>query len=169
MVMREDISRLVDGDLPEDHLDATCSQLKQGEGMATWMCYHVIGDTLRGTAGAAPQLSEKFAARLAAEPVVVAPRARVQRPLTYAWAAAATIAAVAITGWVAFSVIDTAPALTAVAKARETATVRAALGRPATVPQDYLLAHQEFSPSSQIQDLGPSIRAIAAPASDARQ
>ncbi|MEP6657416.1 MAG: sigma-E factor negative regulatory protein [Betaproteobacteria bacterium] len=166
--MREEISRLVDGDLPEDHLAAACSELKQGEGMATWMCYHVIGETLRGTAGAAPRLSEKFAARLAAEPVVVAPRARVHRPLTYAWAAAATIAAVAVTGWAAFSVIDTAPAATAVAKARETTAVRAALGRPATVPQDYLLAHQEFSPSSQIQGPGPSIRAMATPAFDAR-
>lgn len=168
MVMREEISRLVDGDLPEDHLDAACSQLKQGEGMATWMCYHVIGETLRGTSGVAPRLSEKFAARLAAEPVVLAPRARVQRPLTYAWAAAATIAAIAVTGWVAVSVIDPTPAATAVAKAREAAAVRAAQVRPAAVPQDYLLAHQEYSPSSQIQGLGPNIRAIAAPAADAR-
>ena len=168
MVMREEISRLVDGDLPEEHFDAACSQLKQNEGMATWMCYHVIGETLRGTNGVNPGVSEKFTARLAAEPVVLAPRARVQRPLTYAWATAATVAAIAVTGWVAFSVVDPTAGASAVAKVREATTVRAAQVRPAAVPQDYLLAHQEYSPTSQIQDLGPSIRSISIPAADAR-
>jgi hypothetical protein len=37
------------------------------------------------------------------------------------------------------------------------------------VPADYLLAHQESSPTMQIQGVGPYLRSVAAPAGDARQ
>ena len=54
------------------------------------------------------------------------------------------------------------------AKAGEATTVRAAQVKPQTVPADYLLAHQEYSPTTQIQGVGPYLRAVAASASDAR-
>lgn len=168
MVRHEEISRLVDGELDEEQFDSACGELKQREGMATWVCYHVIGETLReGSPGIAPGFAQRFTQRLEAEPVVLAPRMRVQRPVTYAWAAAATIAAVAVTGWVAMSVIEPGPG-SAIAKAREAAQVRAAQFRPQAVPQDYLLAHQEYAPTTQIQGLGPSLRTISAVTPDAR-
>lgn len=169
MVTREEISRLVDGELDEEQFDAACGELKQREGMATWVCYHVIGETLReGSPGIAPGFSDRFTHRLEAEPIVVAPRVRVQRPATYAWAAAATVAAVALTGWVAVSIIVPGPGASAIAKAREAAQVRAAQFRPQAVPQDYLLAHQEYSPTTQIQGLGPSLRPISTVTPDGR-
>ena len=65
---------------------------------------------------------------------------------TIAWAVAATLAAVTVVGWMAFSMVDAPP--TAMAKAREAATVRAAqVTPPGDVPPDYLIAHQEYSPS----------------------
>ncbi|MEO5698960.1 MAG: sigma-E factor negative regulatory protein [Casimicrobiaceae bacterium] len=163
MVRREEISRLVDGELDHRTFDTACGELKQGEGMATWMVYHVIGETLReGSPGVAPGFSQKFNQLLAAEPVVVAPRARVHRPVHMAWAAAATVAAIVVTGWVALSVVDPGVGSMAIAKAREAAQVRAAQVRAPAVPQDYILAHQEYSPTSQLQGLGPTLRPISA-------
>ena len=40
--------------------------------------------------------------------------------------------------------------------------VRAAQMRPATVPADYLLAHQEYSPANALQGVGPYLRDVAA-------
>ena len=164
--MGDDISRLVDGELDEGEFEAACNHVKRQEGMATWVCYHVIGESLRGAPMLAPGFSERFSARLAGEPTVLAPRMRTTRPLSIAWAAAATMAAIAVTGWVAFSVLDPEPVT--LAKAREATVVRAAQVKPEAVPQDYLLAHQEYSPNTQIQGIGPYIRAVAVPAPDAR-
>jgi sigma-E factor negative regulatory protein RseA len=166
--MREEISRLVDGELPPEEFDVACSELKRADGMATWVCYHVIGESLRGTPQVNPGFAQRFTARLSAEPVVLAPKPRVRHPLNYVWAAAAGIAAVAVTGWVAVSVIDPGPAVSAVAKAREAAAVRAAQVRPAAVPQDYLLAHQEYSPTTPIPTLGPAIVPISVSSDVAR-
>ncbi len=161
MVMGEDISRLMDGELDDEHVDGVCAQMRHPSGMATWVCYHVIGDALRGGADPGTGFSARFAVRLAAEPTVVAPRPRQSRPLTFAWAAAATIAAVTLVGWVAMGTIDTQTG--AVANAREAITVRAASVRPRQIPADYLLVHQEYSPTAPIQGVGPGLRSVAAP------
>ena len=166
MVMGEEISRLMDGELDDEHVDLVCGQLKRQEGMATWVCYHVIGDTLRGNDRGAPGFSARFRARLDVEPTVLAPQARAPRTMSFAWAAAATVAAVAVVGWVAVSTLETQP--TAMARAQAAASVRAAQVAPQAVPADYLLAHQEYSPTAQIQGVGPYLRAAAAQAPDAR-
>ena len=160
--MREEISRLVDGELESEQFDAACGELKARDGMATWVCYHMIGETLReGRPGATPTLSQKLLDRLEAEPTVMAPGRRLPRPvMSYAWAAAATVAAVTLTGWVAFSSMQPA-GISALAKARDAAQMRAAQLRPAAVPQDYLIAHQEYSPTTPLQGLSPSVRMIS--------
>jgi sigma-E factor negative regulatory protein RseA len=137
--------------------------LKSSDGFATWACYHAIGDTLRREATArafACGVSPHLAARLAAEPTVLAPRRTVvEKTTNWAWAAAATVAAVGIVGWTAMSLVDQTPA--AVAKAGEAGSVRAAMVRPAaSVPSDYLVAHQEYSPSTAIA-VGPYLRAAS--------
>jgi sigma-E factor negative regulatory protein RseA len=164
MVMNEKISRLMDGELDDTELQSVFAALKQTENMATWSCYHAIGDTLRRDA--APRafacgVPRRLAQRLAAEPTVLAPRrGLVERTATWTWAAAATVAAVGIVGWTAFSLVDDTPA--AVAKAREAGSIRAAQIRPAaTVPSDYVVAHQEYSPSTALAVVGPYLRAAA--------
>jgi sigma-E factor negative regulatory protein RseA len=163
MVMGEDISRLMDGELDDGDVDAVCGRLQRPDGEATWVCYHVIGDALRGSGGLAPGFSQRFAARLIAEPTVLAPSVRKSRPLPFVWAVAATVAAVTVVGWVALTTLDTP----ATAIARGAGAVRAAHVRPQSVPADYLLAHQEYSPTAQIQGVGPNLRAVSAPAADA--
>ena len=86
-----------------------------------------------------------------------------------AWAAAATVAAVSLVGWVAMTTLPTGEATmpAALATARQAATVRAADTRPA-VDNEYLLVHQEYSPTTAIQGVRPYLRAVAATDPDVR-
>jgi sigma-E factor negative regulatory protein RseA len=165
MVMGEEISRFMDGEVDGAEADAVYRQLKHSEGTATWVCYHVIGDALRGSAQHLPGFAERFAQRMASEPTVLAPRSRANAGLPFAWAAAATLAAVVVVGWVAVTLFDSQP--TALATAREAGTVRATVGRAQPVAPDYLIAHQEYSPTTQIQGVGPYLRSASAGGVDA--
>jgi negative regulator of sigma E activity len=155
-IVNENISRLMDGELDDPSVDEVCRAMRQGDAMTTWVCYHVIGDHLRGAGSVAPGFSARFASALASEPTVLAPPPRKAAPAMVAWAAAATVAAVAIVGWTAFSMVDTPP--TAVARARDASSVRAALVKPASpVPTDYFLAHREYSPAAAVQRPEPAL------------
>jgi sigma-E factor negative regulatory protein RseA len=168
--MNEHISRLMDGEVEPQEYDRICAQMKAPEALETWVCYHVIGDQLRGARGVSSRLSERFCTALAAEPTILAPaaaRPRTAQIATAAWAVAATVAAVTVVGWTAFSMVD-APS-TAVARARDASTVRAAQARPlGEIPADYLIAHQEYSPSVPMQASGPFMRAVAVTGTEPR-
>ena len=175
----EEISLLMDGELDAGRVDAVCSGLQHSECVASWVVYHVIGDTMRGSGahpageGGARTFSPRFAARLAnrlaEEPTVLAPPRKGTAgpaPRAVALALAATVAAVSVVGWVA---LTTMPAPTmAIASAKQAATVRATDARRA-VDDEYLLAHQEYSPTTAIQGVRPFLRAVAVGESDARQ
>jgi sigma-E factor negative regulatory protein RseA len=167
MVMGEEISRFMDGELEGAEADDVYVRLKLSEEKSTWVCYHVIGDALRGSARHLPGFAERFAQRMTNEPTVLAPKPRAASPLPFAWAAAATIAAIAVVGWVAMAMFDTQP--TAVAKAREAGAVRAVVAKARPVAPDYLIAHQEYSPTTQIQGVNPNLRAASAGGVDAGQ
>ena len=168
--MNENISRLMDGEVDAQEFDRICGEMKAPAAMETWVCYHVIGEQLRGAHGVSTRFSTRFCAALAAEPTVLAPsarRARSTQIATAAWAVAATLAAVTVVGWTAFSMVDAPP--TAVARAREAATIRAAQAKPLPdLPADYLIAHQEYSPSTAIQGMGPYMRAVAVTGNEPR-
>ena len=164
--MNENISRLMDGEVDAQEFERMSGEMKAPGAIDTWACYHVIGDHLRGTHGVSTRFTARFCTVLAAEPTILAParasdamRPRTGQVATLAWAVAATLAAVPVVGWTAFSMVDTPP--TAVAKAREAATVRAAQVKPpGDVPADYLIAHQEYSPSMVAQGAA-FLRAVA--------
>jgi len=164
--MNEQISRMMDGDAGETELDRVCAACAGAEAMETWVCYHLIGDALRGSRALAPGFARSFSALLEREPTVVAPRARLTHRLGVSWAIAATVAAVAVVGWTAVSLTD-APT-TALARAREASDVHAAELRPQSVPAEYLLAHQEYSPATAMQGVGPYLRAVSVPADGQR-
>jgi len=54
--MSEDISRLMDDDGDDATVQRVCRGPGSEEVLATWVCYHVIGDTLRGNPHAHPEL-----------------------------------------------------------------------------------------------------------------
>ena len=62
--IREHISALIDGELSATDLELAFAALEGADGKQAWNTYHRIGDVLRGQA--TPELSEGFAARLAA-------------------------------------------------------------------------------------------------------
>jgi sigma-E factor negative regulatory protein RseA len=103
-------------------------------------------------------------ARLEGEPTVIGPRhSMAKRVTTYALSAAASLSAIALVGWVAFSDNPLAPQ-SELAKAPN--TLSASPAQLASVPSDgkmneYLIAHQEFSPSTAIQGLAPYIRSVS--------
>jgi len=160
--MNEPISRLMDGEIDATELDAVCTTLKSDEAMATWNCYHVIGDALRKEPAVTRNLAHAISRKLASEPAIVAQRRRnAAGPASWAWAVAATVAAVSVVGWTAYTMVDETPA--GFAKAREAGTMSAAQMRPAAVlPPDYLLAHQEYAPANVLQGVGPYLRDVAA-------
>jgi sigma-E factor negative regulatory protein RseA len=73
---REQISALADNELADSHVDVALAALRQPEEQSTWDVYHQIGDVLRSEDMAIamrPDFSARMAARLAAEPVIIAP------------------------------------------------------------------------------------------------
>jgi sigma-E factor negative regulatory protein RseA len=84
-------------------------------------------------------------------------------------AAAATVAAVSLVSWVALTTMPGGDArvAAAIATAKQASTVRAADARRA-VENEYLLVHQEYSPTTAIQGVRPYLRAVAAGEPDAR-
>jgi hypothetical protein len=71
-----------------------------------------------------------------------------------------------VVGSVAVNILDPQP--TALAKAREAGAVRTAQSMSQPVSPDYLIAHQEYSPTTQIQGVGPYLRAVSAGGVDGR-
>ncbi|HVF64481.1 MAG TPA: RseA family anti-sigma factor [Casimicrobiaceae bacterium] len=164
--MNEQLSRLMDGDLPDADIERVVRGCGTPDAIVSWTCYHLIGDTLRGDASATVVVRratrERLVQALASEPTVLAPKPRRYEPVvTWGWAAAATVAAIAVVGWTAVSLTDSPG--TVVAKAREARALTAAQVRPQALPPDYVLVHQEYSPATAIQGVRPYLRAVSAP------
>ncbi|MNS42947.1 hypothetical protein D3C72_753410 [compost metagenome] len=155
---REQISAFADNELSDGHVDIALAALRQQEGRDTWNMYHQIGDALRSD-DLNTQLSAGFNSRmfalLDAEATIMVPaekRVAVAKEAAFRRFAmpAGMAAAVAVAAFLAVPQIMTsnAPVVTA-AVAPETITVASQDGEVLRDPRidDYLLAHQRFSPS----------------------
>lgn len=163
--MKEQVSALMDGELADRESDSCVARIRVDAELRaeTWDLYHLIGDSLRGHI--APAVVDRVRAKLAAEPTIVAPARRAsRRGAWYALSAAASVGAVGLVGWMALPLFDLQPGQTDAV--RVVAATSPAAPPPATVPiahgvGDYLLAHQRFSPSSQIGGIAPYARTVA--------
>lgn len=170
----EKISAWMDGETGEFEARQVAVAFKQRQACCVaWSEFHLIGDIMRGE----PLLRDDFSARLRelldAEPTVLAPRGFAKygtRQITkYALSAAASVAAL---GFVALLVSTTGNPLKSqnqiaaatTAQKPQTTTVAAAQ-KPASTQQptvdEYLMAHQEFSPSTAMQGVAPYIRTVS--------
>jgi sigma-E factor negative regulatory protein RseA len=163
------ISALMDGELGADEARRHILSLKNDAALRSrWDDFHLIGDTIRGESLLSTQFGDAFSKRLAAEPTVLAPRrlrSNLKRVTTYAMSAAASLVAVALVAWVALQ--PTAPTLVA-APTPAPSPIKPADPPPALASvssegsmNEYLLAHQGFSPSTAIQGLAPYIRSVS--------
>jgi sigma-E factor negative regulatory protein RseA len=162
--MTREVSELMDGELDAAEAEGIVSKVKTSPDAAQdWYLYHLIGDTIRQQAFYSPELMGQVSSRLAVEPTVLAPRAWPVREkiLRFALSAAASVAAVAVVAWIGIQGVTEAPA-PQIAAVQEPAAQQ----RPASVPMpnrvnDYLLAHQEYSPSSVVHGVVPYVRTVS--------
>ena len=162
------ISALMDGELDGGEAQQAMLRLKDnGEARDVWATYHVIGDAMRGDVVPAINVSQRVMAAVAQEPTVLAPRRSLRpgRPLTYALSAAASISAMAVVGWMAFSTGNVAnPPPVEVARAVAPAVQPEAqlVSSPSDgLMNEYLLAHQGVSPSNSLHGVAPYIRTVS--------
>jgi sigma-E factor negative regulatory protein RseA len=167
------ISALMDGELDGPQAQREIVHLKDDvEARERWDSFHVISDAIRGEHPLSPAFSALLFKRLAEEPTVLAPRrsrGQARRVTTYALSAAASLCAVAFVGWVALA--PTAPPglqaggtpATNLGAVPVTAQANPPLASVASDGHmnEYLLAHQGFSPSTAIQGLAPYIRSVS--------
>lgn len=145
--MKDRISALMDGELDEREAATTIAALG-GDPQArdAWRTYHLIGDALR----------EGHAA-IVRRPAANAPFWRVALP------AMAVAAAVALVSWLAFvPARPDQPAPAPVAQALPTVP-------PPQAANDYLLAHQGFSPRVALQGMTAYVRTVSDPSEEPRK
>ena len=165
----EQISALMDGELsPQDSSQALRRLDDTPEAREHWETYHLIGDAMRGQAFGV-NVAGRISAALQNEPTVLAPRRAVKpaKAFTFALSAAASVSAIAVVGWMAFSTVPAINPQVELAKAVPAApATQAAESQPESSPSgdqmnEYFLAHQGVSPSSGLQGVAPYIRTIS--------
>ena len=157
--MKENVSALMDGELDERAaMEALQAMRGEGEALDTWRTYHLISDAMRDTRLLSAGFTTRVAERLAAEPTVLAPIKK-QPAHRFALAAAAGVAGVALVGWMAFAPQPQAPQIAKV-QTLAPAPAMAAVPLPPSA-NDYLLAHQGFSPRVFLQGMAPYVRTVA--------
>jgi len=164
--MKARISELLDGELESREAAGSLDALRaEGEARDTWRSYHLIGDAMRETRVLSPGFAGRVAARLAQEPTVVAPVRRAAMPQRQRWqflSAAASVAAVALVGWVAFGLQQGGTEIAQVAPGgpAHIPAVAAQVPPPAAA-NDYLYAHQGLSPRNSLQGVAPYVRMVS--------
>ena len=161
--MKQKISELMDGELEGREAAAPLAALREeGEARDAWRSYHMIGDAMRDTRMLSAGFSGRIAAGLAQEPTVMSP-GRIasvrQRPRWQMLSAAASVAAVAMVGWVAFAPQESGTPVAQVpppVPAKQTAQVA-----PPEQANDYLYAHQGYSPRNSFQGVAPYVRTVS--------
>jgi sigma-E factor negative regulatory protein RseA len=159
--MRKKISVLMDGELFEDEAESLLDHIKKDSDVhQDWEVYHLIGDVLRQPEYIPCGLSTKVRGRLQDEPTVLAPRGRAvkQKMLTFALSAAASLSAVGVVAWMSLQISPEAAPQMAM---QQQGTLRPAGMQIQPDSNDYLLAHQEFSPSTDINLSAPYIRTVS--------
>jgi sigma-E factor negative regulatory protein RseA len=161
--MKDRLSELMDGELDDRSAAAVIEALgRDREAIETWRTYQLISDALRESRVLSADFSARFSKRLAAEPTVLAPRALQAEPRRWFAlpAAAAVLAAVGLVGWMAFAPRPPAPASAPLAATQPEAKQPALVPLPSAT-NDYLLAHQGFSPRVSLQGMAPYVRTVS--------
>ena len=145
--MKDRISELMDGELDEREAAAMIVALaNDAPAREAWRTYHLIGDALRESRA------------------TLAPRRSAANSSTWriAFPAMAVAAAVALVSWVAFAPLQPdKPTATPVAQAP-------AIVPPPQAANDYLLAHQGYSPRVALQGMAAYVRTVSEPAEGRR-
>jgi len=165
--MTKELSALLDGELEQHEIQQLWSALKAEPRLrGVWTDYRLVGDTIRGEAKLSADITARVMARLADEPVVLAPhRSKTpnswQRPVL---ALAASLSGVAVVGWLALAQQPPVrePATLARLEQRSPAPVAVADTTTSNGMQEYLLAHQANAPGLHLPGGAQHIRTVSA-------
>jgi sigma-E factor negative regulatory protein RseA len=147
--MKQEISALMDGELFEDDVGMVLDHLKRDPSTRkNWAAYHLIGDVLRQPDHIHSDLSGKVRERMKDEPAVLAPRSHavMKKMRTFALSAAASLSAVGVVAWMSLQISpEIAPQMV-----MQQAAMRPAGMQIQPRSEEYVIAHQEFSPSTDV-------------------
>lgn len=166
--MKSKISAFMDGELDEHEDGEPLAALgRDREAFEAWRTYHLISDALQDARALSRDFTQRFATRLAQEPTVLAPGRLPtggERARRIALSAAASVAAVTLVAWLALSTPPgTAPDAIAVAPQESAASREMVHVPPPQTANDYLLAHQGYSPRLSLQGVAPYVRTVSDP------
>jgi sigma-E factor negative regulatory protein RseA len=162
------LSALMDGELDAADSKREIQRLENDARLTEeWHTYHLIRDALREELDLGPGFTRKLHGRLQQEPTVLAPRRLMPQPvLRHALPIAASVAGVAVVAWLALSSpVTTGPKafvadLTSTPELQQSVAAIPAGTRHAGIPE-YLVAHQEFSPSTAMQGVVSYVRTVS--------
>jgi sigma-E factor negative regulatory protein RseA len=158
-MMKHEISALMDGEMFEDEADVLFDRIKHNpDAHRDWATYHLIGDVLRQPEYINRDISSLVRERLQNEPTVMAPRSRAlkQKARVFALSAAASVLAVGVVAWMSLQISpETSPQL-----AMQQSNIRPVNMQIQPKSNDYLMAHQEFSPSNDMNGGASYIRTV---------
>ena len=157
--MKQEISALMDGELFDDDAEAILDKLKRNpDTHDEWRTYHLISDVLRQPDQVHVNISSAVRERLQAEPTILAPHSRVSHNAKwFALSAVASVMALMLVAWL--SVQIGSEAIPQIAMQQSNAVHSASL--PANGLDDYLMAHQEFSPSVGVYGMTSYVHTVA--------
>lgn len=141
--MTQEISSLMDGELEDEQAErAIRGCCGNAESRRTWQAYHLIGDALRGDAPRRASSTVRILEALEREPTVLAPRRlRAASAGRIAFAAAASVATVAVVGWIGLQ--ERAPASGPVVARQAPAAPVAPAVVPVANVNEYLALHRQ--------------------------
>ncbi len=153
--MKQEISALMDGELFEDDAGKVLDQLKRDSTTRkNWAAYHLIGDVLRQPDHIHSDLSAKIRERMRDEPALLVPRSNManQKMRMFALSAVASLSAVGVVVWMSLQISpELAPQ----------AAMHAANTQIQPSSENYLIAHEEFSPSTDMNGSASYIRTVS--------
>jgi len=156
--MKIELSSMLDHELEAHRQQDLLAALRNQKNLrASWDTYILIGDSLRDSPELATDLTANVINALRNEPTILAVSVRRTPPVLRGVAAlAASLAGVAVVGWLALAPPVSQTVIAPSARAP----------KPVTAPasermQEYLMAHQAYSPSSRIQGGASYIRTVS--------
>jgi sigma-E factor negative regulatory protein RseA len=100
--MTQELSSLMDGELEADEAERAIRGCCGNEALKQkWQAYHLIGEAMRGELASRSVATQRIMDAIGREPTVLAPRRRLGGSAgRIAFAAAASVATVAVVGWI---------------------------------------------------------------------
>lgn len=168
-----DLSALYDGEL-ERHECGTVieSAMRDSAARTAWQTYALIGDHLRQRGMGSADMTAAVMARLQEEPVVLAPRnLKLNNQRHPLWALAASVAGVAVVGWLALAdashsenrlaTVSSAPTFTQTAQTIGVPASSADASAARRDMHEYLIAHHTQAATFRLGDSTEQVRPMA--------